>query len=306
MLVPAIFERHAPELTPHFSPTRRSISEVDEQWYEVEAIIDHRYVESNLEYLVAWKPAHDGTAYEPSWEPAAFANASLRRSYHQLASLPPIIVSADVRPLIGRALRAVWAAVTLAKTRARPRVHEVLLPEISLPELGAAFLTAVASPWLLRGGAATGDPLPVLSSTGDDGVETKEVVMTELAAISALCGFHHYSTSATGLLHHTIGRESDGSMLAVGMPVMLKVTNNRRDGLVTTSIQFPTVLFNGGTGEPQPPPATKGMLKKEVNKIKLTKFVRALTPATHPLAVHGWTAQPDHVLKLPNPINLPT
>ena len=48
------------------------------------------------------------------------------------------------------------------------------------------------------------------------------------------------------------------------------------------------------------------MLKKEVNIIKLIKFVRALTPATHPLAVHGWTAQPDHVLKLPNPINLPT
>ena len=157
MLVAAIFERHAPDLTPHFSPSRRSISEKDEEWYEVEAITDHRYVESNLEYLIAWKPAHDGTAYEPSWEPAAFANASLRRSYHSLASLPPIIVSADVRPLIGRALRAVWAAVTLAKTRARPRVHEVLLPEISLPELGDAFLAAVASPWLLRGGAATGD-----------------------------------------------------------------------------------------------------------------------------------------------------
>ena len=118
MLVPAIFERHAPDLTPHFSPTRRSVSEPDEQWYEVEAIIDHRYVESNLEYLVAWKPAHDGTAYEPSWELAAFANASLRRSYHQLASLPPIIET-----LIEKETRAALAELGTAITLKVLRQH---------------------------------------------------------------------------------------------------------------------------------------------------------------------------------------
>ena len=93
--------------------------------------------------------------------------------------------------------------------------------------------------------------------------------------------------------------------MILGMPMMAKVSTNRESGLVTTTLRFPTALFNGGTGRCQPPAMVKGMLKERANITKLVKFVRNLTPSTHALAVHGWTALSDDTHELATPINLP-
>lgn len=292
------------------SPARRSKKEAmeEEPEYEVEEILDHRPgPEGILEYYLQWAPHSNGTEYEPSWQPKKNVNPALRRSYHGTgAALPPIPVTLDARPVVGLALERIWNTITLAKTQARPRIHEIELPEISLPELGDVFLDTLADPWKLHGLPAAGAPLKWRTHPDqDDGVVTKELIITRLDAISALCSFERRAAGARGLLRYDIGRASDHSMLGVGFPFMVQVSNNRRNGLVTTTMTFPTVIFNGATGHPQPPAMKKGMLKEQENITQLVKFVRNLTPSTHPLAVHGWTALPDEVHELPNPINFP-
>ena len=300
----------APNPTPHFFRSRRLKTEAQEQeWFEAEAILETRTAaDGTATYLVQWKPHAGGTEYEPTWEPKDFLSSSLLRSFHGAGlALPPIMVTLDARPLVARALNAIALALAIAKTQARPRVHLISLPEICLPSLGRAFLEAIASPSTLRsagGGAQV--PLPIATSTGSDGVVTEEVVMKEVADISLLCGFeHHFAGKATGLLRYDMGRESNHDMMSVGMPMLFQVSTNRASGLVTTTVQFPTVHWLGATGRPQPPMAIKGMLTETKNISKLVRIVRSLTPPTHPLAEHGWTTLPDHVHELANPINFP-
>ena len=291
------------------SPLRRRKSE-EQEWYEVDRILDHRVRDDGLHaYLVKWMPGPAGETYDPTWEPEENINKTAIRAYHGLpAVVQEIKVTVDARPLVGRAIGAIAASVGLPKLANRPRVHLIPLPEISLPEIGQAFLRALCQPWLLRGRASASgaEQLQVVHTTAADGVEIYEVVMKELSNISDVCGFERqFAGGATGLLRFDIGRDHNSEMMAVGMPLVAKCVTNRVSGLITTTVQFPTCHFNGGTGHPQPPPATRGMLKSRTNITKLVKFVRALTPPAHPLAVHGWTALDDNVHELSNPINFP-
>ena len=61
-------------------------------YWEAEAIEDHRRTEGSLEYLVLYKPV-DGKPAERAWEPAGYVNLALKRDYHGLGvKVQPIVV----------------------------------------------------------------------------------------------------------------------------------------------------------------------------------------------------------------------
>ena len=67
---------------------------------------------------------------------------------------------------------------------------------------------------------------------------------------------------------------------SLGQPVVLVVRSNGwAPGLVHTEITFPTVHFNGATGQPTYPHMGSGMLKSVKERAKLIKHVRDLLPA---------------------------
>ena len=86
------------------------------------------------------------------------------------------------------------------------------------------------------------------------------------------------NTRLTGTAKHS------GDMLAVDQPFMLTVhALAHTPGIVNTVMEFPTVHFNGATGQPTYPPMASGMLKKVKERKKLIAHVRDLLPANHPL-----------------------
>lgn len=68
--------------------------------------------------------------------------------------------------------------------------------------------------------------------------------------------------------------------------------------MVDTKITFPTVHFNGATGQPTYPHMSAGMLKKQKERAKLITHVRARLPTKHKLAQRGWCDLPKEVSAL--------
>ena len=97
-----------------------------------------------------------------------------------------------------------------------------------------------------------------------------------------------------------------GDMLAVGQPFMLTVhALAHTPGIVNTVMEFPTVHFNGATGQPTYPPMASGMLKKVKERKKLLSHVRDLLPPDHPLRASGWCALPQQVEALATSVAVP-
>ena len=74
------------------------------------------------------------------------------------------------------------------------------------------------------------------------------------------------------------------------------------DRLITASLTFPSVHFNGGTGQPTFPHMSKGHLKDPDHRNAYVKYVRSQTPTSHQLYQHGWCSLEPHVHALPEPI----
>ena len=256
--------------------------------WEVEGLLDHQYVDQMLKYLVKWKLKADGTAYEDSWEPASFISPILKRNYHGLIPLgitKVVKVSVDVSPLAAMVLGSARHALKLAKTACRPRVHAIPLPELSLPELAVPVLEILSEPWLLAGQPAAGRAALTIEQVLDtnDGVETWQLWIKKLADISDFCNLGAYMHGAAGLLRYDIGRDSNIDIMGVGTPVVITVSTTRTGGLATCKMEFPTVHFNGDTGQATFPHMTKGTLKSQPNREKFVTYANSLLPAGHDL-----------------------
>ena len=78
-----------------------------------------------------------------------------------------------------------------------------------------------------------------------------------------------------------------GDMLVVGQPVVLTAKSvTFSPGVVNFTLEFPTVHFNGSTGQPTYPHMGSGMLTSEAERAKLITAVRNALPERHPLRHH--------------------
>ena len=112
----------------------------------------------------------------------------------------------------------------------------------------------------------TGMPLPIhYTKDPDDGVECWQVNLTEMSQVAGFCALHSFlgCKQGVGALRYEIGRASNVEIMVVGVPMVFKVIGNRSDGLVTTTVTFPTCWVNGTWGTMTPPPQITGMLREE-------------------------------------------
>ena len=128
------------------------------------------------------------------------------------------------------------------------------LEALTLKELALAFLDVVRRPrnvWL-RSTAdrldKTGKLLPLgYTKDPDDGVECWQVNLTEMSHVAGFCALHSFlgCKQGVGALRYDIGRASNDEVMVVGVAMVFKVIGNRSDGLVTTTMTFPTCWING-------------------------------------------------------------
>ena len=96
-------------------------------------------------------------------------------------------------------------------------------------------------------------------------------------------------------------------MMCVGMPVSFNAAFNRSAGLVTFTITFPTLHFNGLVGTMTPPHlGKKALLRRQQYRDAVIKYVKANVPDSHPLVAKGWRSLPAAVTSLPLAVAMPS
>ena len=276
----------------------------------MEKILGHEWTFDGFRFLLQWAGvARNGKPYGDSWEGINNVGAPLVDEYFQdIEKTEKKIVSVDVSPLVNQAREKVKTVLTTAKTQCRPRVHEVPLEALTLKELALAFLDVVRRPrnvWL-RSTAdrldKTGKLLPLgYTKDPDDGVECWQVNLTEMSHVAGFCALHSFlgCKQGVGALRYDIGRASNDEVMVVGVPMVFKVIGNRSDGLVTTTMTFPTCWINGRWGTMTPPPQITGMLREDKHFNAVLAYAKTYLPPAHPLAAMGWKRMPGGMHTLP-------
>jgi hypothetical protein len=279
------------------------------QW-AVEDILAHEWTADGFKFLIRWAGAkRNGEAYEDTWEPVSGVGDGLVDDYFtRIEQAEKMEVTADVSPLVNQARKMVKERLTTGKDKCRPRVYEVPLEGLTLKAVALAFLEIVRRPrdiWL-RCSADTRDktakPLPIeYTKDPTDGVECWQVNLLTMQQVAAFCALHSFlgCTEGVGCMRFDIGRPSNVEIMLVGVPLVFKVIGNRGDGLVTTTMTFPTCWVNGTWGTMTPPPQISGMLREEEHFNKVLAYAKKYLPATHPLAQKGWKRMPGGMHTLP-------
>ena len=290
----------------------------DSAWYEAEKINTHRWSpEKGYEYLVTWKGVDKDGKHEVTWEPAENATPGLVRGYNFMGEVAttPIMVGVNLWDIVGAVRARVAAGLAMdniakdKKADCRPRIHEMVVPELWSEALATAFLQLMTEPWKLRPGTAPKEPLTIKTYEDDkDGVITKQLELTDLKDVESFCAFEVYlgMACAIGLLRYDVGRKSNVDLMAVGNPILFSFSFNRASNMVTFTITFATVHFNGAYGTPTFPHMKKGMLKQDKHRNALVTYVREHLPSNHPLVAKGWTELEPWVHSLDKETAVPT
>ena len=140
-----------------------------------------------------------------------------------------------------------------------------------------------------------------LDSGGHGNSKWWQLKITDLNRIASFCNFEHFISGqrAIGNVRLTGCSKHSGDMLCVGPPVMLTVKRMwHTEGVVQTTLQFPTVHFNGKFGHPTYPHMSQGLLKSKRVRQQIISHVRDSLPVKHPLRRKGWCEFPADVTAL--------
>lgn len=287
----------------------------------MEKLVAHRWTPNGFEFLVKWSGQdRRGQAWPSTWEQVFDVGEPLLDMYFKQLEQheAKFVERVNIAPLLSQAREKVALVTAAARTKCRPRVHEIALEAFTLKPLARAFLEMLTTPssmsvWL----AATGDdstsaevdePISIQEHVDPaDGVITWQVNYTKMEQVAAFCSFHSFMgcRQGVGALRYKIGRDSNEDCMVVGVPMVFRVIANRGEELVSTSIQFATCWINGKYGTMTPPPQINGLLRKKKHFDRVLAYAKKFLPDTHPLAVKGWKNLADGVHTLPNSVAVP-
>lgn len=271
---------------------------------------------TNTQYLVEWEGEDkSGKPWDDSWVDKEGVGSYHMRMYTQrLNAIESNIVSVDLKPVFHAARKSVAHAVAIARTRCKPRIHHVPIPELNLEALGMAFLRVLQHPGKLQLSTKKSTRCIPIEETKDksDGVVTYSITYKHMDDIAAFCQFerHMSSLSAKGALRHNIGRASNLDLMCIGMPLEFLFSKNKTvPGMGSFIIAFPTVHVNGAYGKVQPPAFGKhstAMLKEQKNLNILVDYIKDTIPDEHTLVEKGWRELPRGRTMLPKEVAVPS
>lgn len=273
--------------------------EWEEGMYKVRRILDHRQVRGGgLEYEVEWCGVDKaGNPWPLWWLRSEDITDDLVEGYQAARGqgVPTVhaqfnvsLVYEEVRRKVAQAIMTGSPTKNGFNGANRPRVHKLPLDILCLKDIALPVLEMARK----HGGP------PIALSRGNKGKpdEWWQLIIESLDRISAFCNFQQFVdfSRCTGNVRLTGNRKHSGDMMAVGMPLVLTV-KTVRPGIVSSTLEFPTVHFNGGNGRATYPLMGTGMLKREASRRALVRHVRDALPERHPLCLNGWAALPADV-----------
>ena len=276
--------------------------EWEEGYYRVKKLVEHRVkYNGTKEYLVQWqgKNPKTGQLWADTWCVADDLTPDLVDAYEARykAGIPSTIVQVDAAIAYNVMRRSLAHALAFGAPKAsgfqgrnRPRVHKVLVGVATLQPVALAILELART---------LGGP-KIRLERGNKGKpdEWWQLQIKNLSRIASFCSFAEFlaDNKALGNIRLTGTAKHSGDMLVVGQPVMLTVKSLAfSPGVVNMYLEFPTICFNGATGQPTYPHMASGMLKSESERAKLITHVRDMLPERHPLRRNGWAALPAAV-----------
>mmetsp|Transcript_19620 Transcript_19620/g.49002 ORF Transcript_19620/g.49002 Transcript_19620/m.49002 type:complete len:348 (-) Transcript_19620:89-1132(-) len=310
--VRSIFQR---ETTGRMAPRRKSA-----RTYGVEKLVAHKWTPNGFMFKVKWAGKQcDGKPWDDTWEKVIDVGEPLVDDYFSRIeqSESKIVTNVDIAPLLNQAREKVAHATAAARTKCRPRVHEIVLEGLTLKPLAFAFLDVVRTPTAMYKWLSCSEEQ--LTATGlrqldcehfidsEDGVETWQVNFTSMKHVAAFCSFHSFMgcRQGVGALRYNIGRASNVDCMVVGLPMAFKVIGNRSNGLVTTEVTFATCWINGMFGTMTTPPQVRGMMRDAKHFNAVLAYAKEFLPHSHPLAAKGWKRLPPGVHTLPAHVAVP-
>ena len=125
--------------------------------------------------------------------------------------------------------------------------------------------------------------------------------------VGEFCSFEKIMAENTAYksMRYRCGRKQDTTVVIVAQIYLRFSDVKRTPGLVAFEAEVETCLFNGATGELQPPPmgnANPSKLKDEWYRREVIKYGRAMLPESHALSRAGWKELPLDVAALSRPI----
>ncbi|KAL1520853.1 hypothetical protein AB1Y20_022414 [Prymnesium parvum] len=176
-----------------------------ERTWSVDKLIAHRWTPDGFEFKVKWNGCQrNGEPWEATWERVFDVGAPLVDSYFARLELleAKVVPNVDISPLLQQAREKVAHTVAAARTKCRPRVHEINLEALTLQPLALAFLDMVRAPskmykWLVSTEEDLENPeepaqLEVHHFVDSDGVQTWQVNYTKMQDVAAFCSFHSF------------------------------------------------------------------------------------------------------------------
>jgi len=289
--------------------------------YGVDKLVAHRWSPNGFEFLVRWSGCdRHQRPWDDTWESVFDVGEPLLDAYFNELERreAKVVQNVDISPLLNQAREKVALVTASARTKCRPRVHEIALEALTLKPLAMAFLEMLTRPstmsvWLSAAAeestsSSSDEPIPIdLHVDPSDGVHTWQVNYKKIHQVAAFCSFHSFMgcRQGVGALRYNIGRDSNEDCMVVGVPMQFKVVANRSNDLVSTSITFATCWINGKFGTMTTPPQLQGMLRKQKHFDSVLAYAKKFLPDTHTLAAKGWKVLPDGVHTLPSHVAVP-
>ena len=183
----------------------------------------------------------NGAAYEPEWikEEDLFAD-ELKANYMSRISARERMgnLSIELWPLLDHMRRSIYHAITLAKSRCRPKKHELQVECLVLEQMAFLFLEICTMPKFLKhihrntSKLPSAYALPITKTKETDGSTTWSLAYTTIENIASFASFHSLEPpgqqKCIGCLRHDIGRASNEDMMVMAPPLLFKATQTKR------------------------------------------------------------------------------
>jgi len=249
--------------------------------FDVRCIKEMKSENGQRWWLVAWAGEQDdGLPWEDSWEPSSCVPSIMRQRFlaRRKARVDRSIL-VDTSPLDLKVKKVVAKAVEGTKPKEKGQQKSIEVPALSLTSIARNYLENVA--------AETGCGIQETYDPSDK-VTTWQLNMTDPQTIGKWCSFEQtmvdearaekkkkVAAKGVGSLRHGGGRAHNCDMAVVGVPLVLRASDNSQTpGLCNFEVEFPTVYFNGIYGTPEIPHMNEGMLKDRNNLNSVVAYVR--------------------------------
>ena len=280
----------------------------EEGYYKVLRVLDHRRTRGGkIEYEVEFAGTdRSGNPWPLWWVTEDDLTKDLVESYRAKRGqgVPSLLAQVEVS-LVYEEVRRRLAAVVMTGSKSKNGFNSANRPRIHKLYLECACLRDVAVPMLELARKHGGPPLKLGHGNKGEADEWWQLIIEDLGRISAFCNFQHFidAERCMGNVRLTGTRKHSGDMMAVGQPLVLTV-KMVRPGIVSTTLEVPSVHFNGRNGQATYPLMAAGMLKRKPSRCDLVRHVRDALPERHPLRLNGWAALPADVSAVADPYSV--